>query len=517
MKVLYYNKKLLAITVTALVFIIVSGIYMYATVLESADEIIESNKEITRTAAGKLSLRFEDQLLPIWEGHLLGKDRLTKAEERLADSLLSVHIEDVLSYFNRVEGGLYFFKLDNFVGYSFPTIEPPIPAFGPPPRSYNIIRDQVRQTIESDTLLTDLHQFDPAIFPLSTQPIYHDGELIGAAWARIHIERELARSQTIQSGTFFLTVGLILIGLAISLYFIAAIRKRLKGIKNGLELMKQDPDFRLHEPLGPLGFINRSINELTDVQQKEQEKNKELERELFQKEKMASLGNLVAGAAHEINTPISIIKTRIQIWERKLRKGQNGQQQSEIIKPDSLAMIRSEIDRISNLTKRLLYFSKPISNKKEMIHIDQLIRQVIDRICDAYNGQNIQIRYQPAEDIPAMHVDFNALEQVFTNILNNAIQASGTNCVVDVNTQYNPENETISVKIRDYGTGLPKKQRNRIFDPFFTTKVNGSGLGLSISNEIVKAHHGTISFVSPVNEDDQSGGTLCIISLPAGN
>src|SRR5699024_6614299 len=134
--------------------------------------------------------------------YLKGREKITRMDERKADSLLSEKVRQILQSFHRLEGGLYFFQLDKFIGYSFPTIEDPKPAFGPPPRSYNIIREQARKTIQQDTLLTELHQFDPAIFPLSTQPIYLNGKLIGAACARIHIERKLSASQNIQSGTF---------------------------------------------------------------------------------------------------------------------------------------------------------------------------------------------------------------------------------------------------------------------------------------------------------------------------
>lgn len=529
MNTTYVNKKLLTLAGVILLFILISGGYMYKILLQSAEDIIESNKEITKTAVGKLSLRFEDTQIPIWEDELLGKDRLTKAEERLADSLLSEQVSDVLSYFNRVEGGLYFYKLDNFLGYSFPTIEPPFPAFGPPPRSYNIIRDQVRQTVENDSLLTHLHQFDPAIFPLSSQPIYYQGELIGAAWARIHIERELSRSNTIQSGTFFLTVGLILISLTVAVYFIISIRKRLNGIKTGLEMMKSNPTFRLEEPQGPLGFINRSINELTNVQQQEQEKNKQLERKLFQKEKMASLGNLVAGAAHEINTPLSIIKTRIQIWERRWEKHKqlNGKSQP-VITEDSLKMVRSEIDRVSKLTRRLLYFSKSKFSETEPTDLNQLISDVQIRVKDAYPDKNIRFDLTLDSIHPEIEVDRDSMEQVFINILKNSVQASGSECRIDIETKL--DGSHVHIRVRDYGCGLPGDQESRIFDPFFTTKEKGSGLGLSISNEIVKAHHGQIRFEVPIPEpgslgaetidaepSDTSSGTICIITLPVNH
>lgn len=529
------KKRLFIISLIALFFISISGLYLYQTVLQSVDEIIEANKRITNTASGKLALRFDEQMGSVWARHLDGRNRITKAEERNADSLLSAHVTDVLGYFDRVEGGLYFHQLDNFIGYGFPTIEPPKPAFGPPPRSYNIIRDQVRETVRRDSMLVRLHEFDPAIFPLTTQPIYYEGEVIGAAWARVHIERELARYQTIQSGTFFLTVGVILLVLTVSIYFAVIILKRLRDIKQGLEKMKKDPDHRLKEPTGILGFISRSINEITEIQQREQKKSRRLERELFQKEKMASLGNLIAGTAHEINTPISIIKTRIQLWERKIKKQpEENRAQNSPFTEKSLKMIRSEIDRVSNLIKKLLYFSKPIGQNKEKTDLNKLIEDQCERVEKAYPGISLQFDLSLDSGLPPVKVDSDSIEQVITNILNNAVEASDEECEISVHTDYrNDQINEVVIRISDNGCGLPVRDEHRLFDPFYTTKDSGSGLGLSISNEIINAHHGEIyferndqdtisqsTFVSShlrdMDEAEQSDrtGTTCVIKLP---
>lgn len=528
MKSLFTNKRLLYISAVIILFISICGVYLYSAVLKSAEEIIESNKSITQTAVSQLTNEAEQTLAPVWYEHLAGKDRITKAEERIVDSLLSEEISGVLNHFNRVEGGLYFFKLDEFLGYSFPTIEPPKPAFGPPPRSYNIIRDQVRATIQQDTVLTQLHKFDPAIFPLTTRPIYLDGELIGAAWARIHIERELATSQTIQSGTFFLTVGLILFGLSIAVYIVWLLKKRIDEIKLGLERMKHNPSYRLKERSGVLGFISHSINDMTDTQQREQKKRKKLERELFQKEKMASLGNLVAGTAHEINTPISIIKTRIQIWERKLEKLRETSASEPFISQDALQMVRAEIDRVSGLIKRLLFFSKPVSDQKSLVDINSVMEEQLIWLEKAFPDSQLDINTLFESGLPKIVGDKESIQQVVINLLKNAVQASEKDCILFIQTHYIPEDEEIEIRIRDFGKGVPASIKHQIFDPFFTTKDNGSGLGLSISGEIVKAHHGRIYFTEPKMSDypfkpdngqpaagsGNKKGTVCVVRLP---
>src|SRR5690625_2295008 len=161
----------------------------------------------TRTASAKLLLDAEQTIEPIWETYLAGRDRITKADERMADSLLSASVQSVLNNFHMVEGGYYFYTLDAFIGYGFPTITDPKPAFGPPPRSYIIIRAHVRKSVQEAKLLTTLHRMDPAILPLTTQPLYLHNEIIGAGSTRIHLARMLNAVNSIRSGTFFLTTG----------------------------------------------------------------------------------------------------------------------------------------------------------------------------------------------------------------------------------------------------------------------------------------------------------------------
>ena len=526
------NHRIILFTAFIILFVTITSFYLYRGVLRSADEIIADNKNITQTAVKKVVLEIEQDVLPVWEKYLEGKNKITKHDERIADSLLSANVKTVLSNFHRLEGGLYFYNLDEFIGYSFPTIEEPKPAFGPPPRSYNIIRSQARKTIQQQNLVTELHKFDPAIFPLSTQPIYADGKIIGAAWARIHIERKLSTSQNIQSGTFFLTVGAILLGLFFTVLIVWTLRKRMQEIKYGLSKMKYDSNHRLKEYRGAFGVISKAINEMTDAQQQEQEKRKKLEKELFQKEKMATLGNLIAGTAHEINTPISIIKTRIQIWERKLKKNNLDVNHPSLVTDKSLKIVHNEIDRVSKLIKRLLMFSKPIGNSREQIDLNDLLCHQSEWLKEAFPTHDISFQRDMEKGLPPIYADKESIQHVFTNILKNAVEASPEICQIILSTAFNESQDALVIKIRDFGTGMPDEIKPKIFDPFYSTKANGTGLGLSICNEIIQAHNGSIFFKKPkVNEtapdvwDDHTNadqvqpslGTICVITLPVSN
>ncbi len=477
-----------------------AGFFIYKAFQKSADEIIETNTAIIKSAVSQLVFETDRALPDVWEQQLKGRDAITKAEERLADSLLSVTVNNVLIEFDRVEGGLYFFELDEFIGYGFPTIEPPIPAFGPPPRSYNIIREQVMETIANDTFFTRLHEFDPAIFPLSTKPLIVDGEIIGAAWARKHIERELSATQTITSSTFIYSLGLALFGLAVAIFIAYSLQNQIRNIKGGLNKMKKDPNYRLSEQGGVLGFISRSINEMMDAQIEEHEKRKKLERELYQTEKMATLGNLVAGAAHEINTPISIIKTRIQIWERRLKKQAEQKSHEQILTKESMEIVHNEIDRVSQLIKRLLLLSKPVSKLKKAMNLNQMLLEKTSWLRQLYPNREIEIITDLYEDLPPAEVDAQSIDQVFMNILKNAVEASEDPCRIEIRSSFDKQQKMAQIEIRDFGSGISEAVANQIFDPFFTTKESGTGLGLSISYEIIKAHGGELIFKHPKTE-----------------
>ncbi len=550
--------KYYAFALLLVVFIAASVGYLHYDNQRGAEEIISTYKSITDAAANTLANEANQQMMHIWDEHLKDKSAITRAEERNADSLLSLKVSEVLDRFDRIEGGIYFYQLDKFIGYGFPDLEEPKPAFGPPPRSYNIIRDQVLNSISEDKNFTELHRFDPAIFPLSTKPLKAGDETIGAVWTRRHIERELTAGHNFTGRTFFLTVGLTLIGFVIALNITWYLKSLLQDLKTSLSKMKNDPSYRLPKRIGITGIINRSINELMDSRQTEENKRKQLQQELYQKEKMATLGNLVAGAAHEINTPISIIKSRLQIWERRFNKLPEDQRTNLVVTDESLQIVHTEIERVSQLVKRLLLMTKPVGKFSEPVDLNALIRYKTDWVKEVYPERSISIQTNLYKKLPLVEVDPNAIDQVLMNVLKNAVESSDDWSKIDIETMREESGYAV-ISIRDYGKGIPRAIETQIFDPFFTTKDDGTGLGLSISYEIIKAHGGSLELrslglsdekdayeggskynlirtvesfkpqytgnthrntetVSEVDSHtDQTVGTVCIIRLPYGN
>ncbi|MCF8346529.1 MAG: hypothetical protein K9G38_04895 [Bacteroidales bacterium] len=435
---------------------------------------------------------------------LITGDSISIKESNQADSLFASSVEMIIAEKTGLEGGLFMKRINDFFGYAYPTSPPPVPVYGPPPRSYNIIKDQALTTIRKGMDTTVLHAFDPAVFPLSTSPVILNNEVVGAAWARIHIERELPVTKlkrvvnlvTIISLTGFLIMAMI------SLF----LRTGIKNIRNELDNAKQNQGFRLKQRGGWFGFIPASINDMLAIIEKENNRRQELEKKLQQEEKLASLGKMIAGVAHEVKTPLAIIKMRVQMWERELK---NNPELQQVFDKDSLQLVLNEIDRLSGLVKRLVVFSRPISKNLSEVNICIIIEEVLSLIDLDSGKKSINLKKQLLEKPPVILADPNSLKQVILNVLTNSIESIQSEGEIVVETISEKNTETLVIKISDTGSGILPNIMKSVFDPFFTTKDIGTGLGLSISREIITAHGGKITFSS-----NNKYETVCIISLP---
>lgn len=502
------NLRTKALIIAALfaTVVIFMSVYVSFSINKSKENIIQVNTEISVNALERFGDDIQELIEKVWIEELKGKAAITRQHERLADSILSESVYAILKEYEGIEGGIYFFELDEFIGYAYPSIPSPKPVFGPPPRSYNIIRDQVRASILESRRITELHGFDPATFPLSTQPVNIDGENIAGLWTRVHIARELAATGNVTRALVNMTLIVTLLGFIIAITVSWRLKKSMEDIRLGLEKVKTDNEYRLPEKKGLPGFINHHINDMLSNLLLEQKKRHKLEKELNQKEKMATLGKMIAGAAHEINTPISIIKTRVQMWERMLAKS-NGVSTNSPVSKESMELVRHEIDRVSKLVKRLLVFSRPVSELKQVFNLLDVIRERAEATYKNGDSSQVVINIISDEKKFAILGDMYAIEQVIINVLNNSVQSGATK--VDFTLRKSESGSFALLKIEDNGSGISDEVVGQVFDPFFTTKEDGTGLGLSIAYEIIRAHNGGIHY-----EKSPGGGTICFIELP---
>lgn len=494
-----FAKLKLKALITATLFSVVLAIialFIDKTYSDWANEVTNTNMVLCEVLVKQIANKSEGLIDSLVSSKFFEEGFNSRIESGKVDLLLSEITKENLESVDGMEGGFYFLSLEQFQGYAYPTSPPPKPVYGPPPRSYNMIKDQILHSIIIDSVLVQVHQFDPAIFPLATKPLKSNGEIIGAVWVRTHIEKELPQFSLVDIVN--IAAVLSLLGFILAVAISIQQHKRLDIIKRDLEYLEIQPNHRLKELPGLFGFITDSINKMVDALQAEHKQREHLEYELHQKDKMASLGTLIAGVAHEVKTPLAIIKTRIQMWQQKLKTSSDRAKFEELISYKSLQMVINEVNRLSTLVNRLLIFSRPVDENFRLCDINRLISDVLTLFKTKRYAGLAEILVEQDEKLPKTKIDPNKIEQVILNIITNSFDSIKGNGRIVLKTY--TEDDIIVISITDNGCGIPEGARKNIFDPFFTTKTSGTGLGLSIAYEIVKAHKGEIEFDSVENE-----------------
>lgn len=260
-----------------------------------------------------------------------------------------------------------------------------------------------------------------------------------------------------------------------------------------------------NEMTGSLRLSQQEIQELANsLESKVEERTRQIQdmqSHLVRSEKLASLGELVAGIAHEINNPL----TGIMVYSNLLL---NDPRMHQTLRAD-LEVIHSETQRCSGIVRRLLAFSRESAPHKAPESVNTLLDNTLHLVENQPSFQNITISRKYAHDLPLILLDGNQISQVLMNILLNAAQAMPEGGTLWLETQLTEDGKSVIIMIRDSGCGIPKEDLKRIFDPFFTTKEIGTGLGLSVSYGIVENHGGRIEV-----ESTRGVGTVFSIVLP---
>ncbi len=248
-----------------------------------------------------------------------------------------------------------------------------------------------------------------------------------------------------------------------------------------------------------VGFL---VNQLAEASRREtrrfQETAAKLETAVAQvrrSERLAALGQLTAGLAHELRNPLGTMKTSAELLARSVQK-------ENPIAQEMASYISTEVDRTNSLITRFLDFARPQHLRLEPTDITA----ILDRAIASLPGIEIYKNYSPG--IPPVRVDAELLERVFSNLILNAAQASPPGGVVTVKTQLLNDKE-VEVAVIDRGSGIEAKNLESVFNPFFTTKPDGVGLGLAICSKIVDEHGGHITVESTAGE-----GSVFRVILP---
>ena len=243
------------------------------------------------------------------------------------------------------------------------------------------------------------------------------------------------------------------------------------------------------------------------LEQKVDERTEELKKindQLFRSEKLASLGKLAAGVAHEINNPLTGVLTNSSLLLEDLEDGDP--------RKEDVQVIVNETIRCREIVKRLLDFARQTKPQKKLSDLNALIENIILLVRNQSAFRNIIIKKVLDPSIPEVMVDADQIQQVFINFILNASEAMQNGGQLVVETRLTAAKDFIEIKFTDSGGGISEKDKRRIFDPFFTTKQQGTGLGLSISHGIIERHGGKIILDSALGK-----GTSFTIFLPVNN
>ena len=227
---------------------------------------------------------------------------------------------------------------------------------------------------------------------------------------------------------------------------------------------------------------------------------RELEGRVRQSEKLAAIGQLAAGIAHEIRNPLASISGSIQL----LQAGSDQNDENKKL----MNIVSREIDRLNVLITEFLDYAKPEAPKEDEIHLGELLKEILEFTKVQYQEQNISTQIEVASEI-SMIGNRDKLRQAFMNIIVNAFQALQKRENGSIIINVHRSQAGAKIKISDNGSGIEEKVVNRIFEPFLTTKVKGTGLGLAITHSIIQSHKGHISVDSTINQ-----GTTFHIELP---
>jgi PAS domain S-box-containing protein len=245
----------------------------------------------------------------------------------------------------------------------------------------------------------------------------------------------------------------------------------------------------------------RGLAFVTDITQRQS-----MERATRQAERLAALGRLSAGIAHELNNPIGIISSRIEIM---LLDAEAQPLPPEVM--EDLKVLHRNAQRVARIAQGLLSFARQSSGERAPVDLNHLVEETLSLIEKQFVASGITIERGLAPVLPPVLGDSNALQQVVLNLLTNARDALESGGAIAVETKAVPGRPGgARLTVRDTGTGIPPEILPRIFDPFFTTKSDGTGLGLSISYGIVRDHQGTVDVQSRPGQ-----GTTFVLTFPA--
>lgn len=329
-------------------------------------------------------------------------------------------------------------------------------------------------------------------------PIIYNNTVVAVEWADALMPVELYYGRSLFMYLSILVPISFTIGFILVMLVVSNSSSNILKIRKGLQTMSNDLSYRIDNVGGDFDGITESINAMADSLDKKEK----LEEQLQRAEKLASLGQMISGIAHEIRNPLGIIRGTVQLMEKNFKSVEGLQEYVSIVKEQS--------DRENKVIQELLDYARPAKKLLSKININTLVNQVLFFTNKYIQDNHVKLSLQLQHDLPDIMIDCDKIKQVFVNLIINACEAMEKGGTLTIET--GTEGNLIKISFKDTGAGMDEKQMKNLFNPYYTTKPRGTGLGLAISNGIVEMHGGHIEVLSKVNE-----GSEFIVALPVNN
>ena len=331
-----------------------------------------------------------------------------------------------------------------------------------------------------------------------------DGQIIGSLYVGV-LEAPYKQPQKIL--LLFILGMLCFTALSAFLLTFFYMKRMMRPIDNIVQMSKKmmqgDLSARcMIRPSGEMGLLCNTIDQMADAFEKyEKNLQKETQLQIGQSEKLAAIGRLAAGIAHEINNPLTSILNFAHLVKEK-----NANDEEDL---RDLNVIIDETNRVRKIVRELLDFARQSPAKKESIDINRILQQLVGLIVKQKEFRDIRFSEIYDEKLGLVFADKNQIQQVFLNLLLNAAESIVQKGTITISTHH--ERDRCIVSITDTGCGIKPEDLNKIFDPFYTTKPvgKGTGLGLSVSYGIVKQYNGDIHC-----DSEEGEGTTFSVTIP---
>ncbi|SRR5579875_403066 len=444
-------------------------------------QVVEAERDL-RTAAERLRARYQESLATYVKSDVGPADRARN------DQWLRSLTQQVLANFTGVEGGFYDTRSKAFLGYAYPTYKGSGPKIDVPPAEQGSILKVIKAAHGSSGvafLRVDARDDVLLFYALALRMPNSPVDTVWVMHRLVGIKNTFARIEILGLG-----ILLVLSGSAIAVAWILTLRLE-SGVAT-LEAALARMEARLDTAVPQTGVreldrIGDAISHLAAALERNQKRRDELEQRLRQADRLAALGRLVAGVAHEVRNPLASIKLKLDL----ARKYPDTAERIDKV----FELVSAEIERVDRIVSRLLTLGKASKASASPTDLYSFLHSRLraHQPRAQAKGASLELKLASPVDGQVM-VDQDRLGQIVDNLVINAIEAVSPGCGLVVVEAGRTETGTLLIRVCDNGPGIPAHVRERLFEPFVTGKEHGTGLGLFVSAELARAMGGELRY-----------------------